>query len=181
MLDGDRVTIGKEASNDVSLADDPTVSRLHAVLERFPTGWSVRDLSSSNGTFVNGDRVWAERPLRTGDEIRIGNVRLAYRDDRDAAPATEAAPAPPTLTPRERDVLVALCRPILGGDVFTEAASIRDIAQELVVSEGAVKQHLANLYDKFAVYDEGRRRVRLANEAIRRGAVTLADLKTTSS
>jgi DNA-binding NarL/FixJ family response regulator len=83
-------------------------------------------------------------------------------------------------TRRERDVLVALCRPVLSADLFTEPASIRQIAEELVVTEAAVKQHLLRLYDKFGVFDSGeRRRVRLANEAVRRGAVTLADLRTT--
>jgi hypothetical protein len=40
-----------------------------------------------------------------------------------------------------------------------------------------VKQHLAHLFDKFAVYGDSGRRTRLANEAIRRGAVRLADLR----
>ena len=78
----------------------------------------------------------------------------------------------PELTRRERDVLVALCRPALEEDVFTEPASVREIADALVVTEAAVKQHLLHLYDKFAIADSGeRRRVRLAKEAIRRGAV----------
>jgi DNA-binding CsgD family transcriptional regulator len=76
---------------------------------------------------------------------------------------------------------VALCRPVLSGDLFTEPASIRELAAGLFVSEAAVKQHLLHLYDKFGLYDDGeRRRVRLANEAIRRGAVSLADLRATA-
>ena len=51
------------------------------------------------------------------------------------------------------------------------------MAHELFVTEAAIKQHLQNLYDKFAIPPEGERRVRLANEAIRRGAVTLAMLR----
>ena len=51
------------------------------------------------------------------------------------------------------------------------------MAGELFVTEAAIKQHLQNLYDKFAIPSEGERRVRLANEAIRRGAVTLAMLR----
>jgi hypothetical protein len=49
--------------------------------------------------------------------------------------------------------------------------------ETLFVTEAAIKQHLQNLYDKFAIPPEGERRVRLANEAIRRGAVTLAILR----
>ena len=83
----------------------------------------------------------------------------------------------PRLTERERDVLVALCRPVLGDAPFTEPASIRRIAEELVVTEAAVKQHLLHLYDKFGLHDEtDSRRVRLANEALARESVSLADL-----
>jgi len=92
--------------------------------------------------------------------------------------ATAATEPPPELTRREREVLVALCRTVLSGDVFTEPASIREIAASLFVTENAVKQHLLRLYDKFAIHGEGeRRRVRLANEAVRRGAVTIASLR----
>jgi DNA-binding NarL/FixJ family response regulator len=51
------------------------------------------------------------------------------------------------------------------------------MARGLYVTEAAVKQHLQNLYDKFAIPAEGDRRVRLANEALRRGVVTLAQLR----
>ena len=62
--------------------------------------------------------------------------------------------------------------------MFTEPASTRSIADAMVNSQAAVKQHLANLYDKFEVGEEqSHRRTRLANEAIRRGAVSLADLR----
>ena len=62
--------------------------------------------------------------------------------------------------------------------MFTEPASTRAIADELVISQAAVKQHLANLYDKFGVAsDDSNRRSRLANDALRRGAVSLAELR----
>jgi hypothetical protein len=178
-LDGERMTIGKADANDVALADDPTASRLHAVLERFPAGWCVNDLGSSNGTWVNGGRIWSPQPLRHGDEIRVGQTRLIFRDLAAGPGApTETEDAPPALTGRERDVLVALCRPLLARDMFTEPASTRTIAEQLVITQAAVKQHLTNLYDKFGVAaDESTRRVRLANDALRRGAVTIADLR----
>lgn len=177
-LDGDRFTIGSHASNDVVLSADRTVSRLHAVLEEFPAGWSLRDMGSRNGTFVNGQKLVGERVLGPGDEVRIGRTRLVVRGSGHGEhTATEAAQPPPELTRRERDVLVALCRPVLSGDVFTEPASIRAVAAELVVSDAAVKQHLLNLYDKFAIYGVDNRRLELANQAIRRGAVSIADLR----
>jgi DNA-binding CsgD family transcriptional regulator len=149
------------------------------VLERYGAGWCVRDLDSRNGTFVNGQRVWRERPLRPGDELRVGAARLVYRSDQPSGgKATQASEPPPALTRREREVLGVLCRTVLAGAAFTEPASIRQIAEVLVVSEAAVKQHLAHLYDKFGIHGGGeRRRVRLANEALRRGAVTITDLR----
>ncbi len=178
-LDNDRVTVGKSGDNGIAIPGDPTVSRLHAVLERFEAGWCVSDLGSSNGTLVNGERIWAQTRLRHGDEVRVGRTRLLFHNSDDVGrTVTEVADDTPTLTPRERDVLVVLCRPLLDRDLFTEPASIKEVAAELVVSEAAVKQHLGNLYAKFGLDDDvTHRRTRLANEAIRRGAVTLADLR----
>ena len=77
-----------------------------------------------------------------------------------------------SITPRERDVLIALCRPLASNEPFPQPASSRAIAAELVVSEAAVKQHLLNLYDKFGVPDgTDNRRLQLASVAIRAGAV----------
>ncbi len=181
-LSGERCAIGKEKTNDIPLVADRSVSRMHAVLERLPAGWCIRDLSSRNGTFVNGERIFGERPLRPGDEIVVGRTRIVYRTGVPAAATkTEAAEPAPELTRREHEVLLALCRPLAAGDVFTEPASIREIAADLVVTEAAVRQHLSRLYGKFSVYgDKDRLRVRLANEALRRGAVSLGDLRNPS-
>jgi DNA-binding CsgD family transcriptional regulator len=178
-LEGGRLTLGADPANDLALPADPTLSRLHASLERYGAGWCVRDLDSRNGTFVNGQRVWRERPLHPGDELRVGETRLVYRSDEPSdGKRTQASEPPPELTRREREVLLALCRTVLGGAAFTEPASIREIADALVVTEAAVKQHLVHLYDKFGIHGGGeRRRVQLANEALRRGAVTIAELR----
>jgi pSer/pThr/pTyr-binding forkhead associated (FHA) protein len=184
-LSGERVTVGKASTNVVALEHDTTVSRLHAVLENFGQAWSVRDLGSRNGTYVNGEKIAADRILRSGDELRIGSSRLVFWKTRDAdegpvGEETEAATSvipPPRLTPRELEVLQLLCRPFVSDDPFPEVASVRRMAGELFVTEAAVKQHLQHLYDKFAIDTDGDRRVRLANEAIRRGAVTRAMLR----
>ena len=182
VLSADRVSIGKAATNDIVIDTDATVSRLHAMLEPTPGGWCIRDLGSRNGTYVNGVRLLTDKALHSGDEIRVGETRLSFRaEGDDNALQTEVAAARPTLTPREFDVLVTLCAPVFTANVFTEPASIRDIAAALVVTEAAVKQHLTNLYEKFGLHTgTERRRVALANEAIRRGVVTLADLRANS-
>jgi DNA-binding CsgD family transcriptional regulator len=188
MLTGQqRVTIGKASTNLVALDHDATVSRLHAVLENLGHAWSIRDLGSRNGTYINGDKISAEKVLRSGDELRVGQSRLVYWEVRESADPSakdetiSVGPAAPRLTPRELEVLVVLCRPLVSDNPFPEPASVRRMASELFVSEAAVKQHLQNLYDKFAIPAEGERRVRLANEAIRRGAVTLSKLRDSGS
>jgi pSer/pThr/pTyr-binding forkhead associated (FHA) protein len=186
-LDDERVTVGKSSTNLVSLDHDSTVSRVHAVLEKLGNAWSVRDVGSRNGTYLNGERIAAERVLRSGDELRIGKSKLVFWEVKGTDEATlgeatvSVAPAQPAphLTRRELEVLVVLCRPLVSGDPFPEAISVKQMAQELFVTEAAVKQHLQNLYDKFGIPPEGERRVRLANEVLRRGAVTLAMLRDT--
>jgi hypothetical protein len=177
-LGPDGITIGLAPTSDVSLPFDRTVSRVHCALELVASRWCVRDLASRNGTFVNGERVWGALPLRAGDEIRVGTVRFVVRIDEGIVPGEETVGAEtgPALTRREREVLTALCGPMFSGDVFREPASTRQIASELVVTEAAVKQHLSRLYDKFGIFDQEGRRARLANEAIRRGAVSTAEI-----
>jgi len=56
------------------------VSRRHAALVRYRGGLHVVDLSSANGTFVNGERLQAETPclLRSGDKLLLGNFNLTF-------------------------------------------------------------------------------------------------------
>ena len=79
--------------------------------------------------------------------------------------------AAPDLTRREVEVLAALCRPALRHEAFVAPATARDVAEELVVTEAAVKQHLLRLYQKFRIPEGGNRRGRLANEVIALGVV----------
>ena len=183
-LTGQRVTLGKLSTSVVSLNQDATVSRVHAVLENFGSAWSIRDLGSRNGTYVNGEKIIAEWVLRSGDELRLGNSRLIFWQATQVNGATaddntesdERVQLRPRLTPRELDVLVALCRPLVSSDPFAQPASIQRMASELFVTEAAIKQHLQNLYEKCGGPTEGGRRVALANDAVRRGAVSRAML-----
>ena len=75
-------------------------------------------------------------------------------------------------------MIVALCRPLKDDEVFTSPASVHEIAGALVVTDAAVKQHLAHLYDKFEIRETGaKRRLALAREAIRLGVISLDELR----
>ena len=74
-LSGDKVTIGRSRDNMMVL-DNPQVSRYHAVIERLGTRQRITDLKSSNGVFVNGNKIEKQGWLKEGDEIRIGPYRL---------------------------------------------------------------------------------------------------------
>jgi hypothetical protein len=177
-LEKDRLTVGRSSDNDLVVADS-AVSRHHAILERFGDTWFVRDLNSSNGTDVNGDRVIGERALRNGDELLVGRSRLVFHDRASDDPSTSKRDPLPRLTPKEHEVLVELCKPVLSGGAFRSPSTVREIAEHMFVGEAAVKAHLGRLFDKFGIYGEGRdRRRELANRAIETGAVTARDLRT---
>ena len=80
------IAIGSDPNNDLVI-DEPTVSRRHAELSQRSGVFQIRDLGSTNGTFVNGARVEAPAPIEAGDEIRLGGVRLYVRRDTTARPA----------------------------------------------------------------------------------------------
>lgn len=75
------IQIGRDPSNDVIL-DNPQVSRFHAQLERIGKRHRVRDLRSSNGTFVNDQRIAGETWLKPEDTVRIGPYRFIIGEDR---------------------------------------------------------------------------------------------------
>ena len=178
VLEGERVVIGKSTDADVVIDFDTTVSRRHAVLERVGESWAIRDLGSTNGTSINGERVFGDRALRDGDEIILGRTRVIYQAQQGAPEtSTEAVASAPAVTRREKDVLIELCRPLLSGSAFTPPATVRDIADRLFVTESDVKGHLGRLYDKFQIDASGERRVHLANAALQTGAVSFSDLR----
>jgi FhaA, N-terminal domain/FHA domain len=81
VLRGDRSVIGRLSSCDICLSD-ANASREHAAFEREGNGWAIRDLGSTNGTIVNGQRVPRQR-LKDGDLIVIGVTELVYHEPRD--------------------------------------------------------------------------------------------------
>ena len=184
----DELTVGRDVGLPSSAAHlatrgDPTVSRLHAVLTRRTPGWSIQEAGATNGVFVNGTRLatGSVQLLSNGDEIRLGECTSmtfhTLTDVPELRTVTARARPVPDLTPGERRVLLALCAPVLDGDAFTSPSTVALIADELVVTESAVKQQLGRLYQKFEIDEGPDRRARLANAALLCGAVGAADLR----
>jgi len=169
----DVTTVGRGRGVDVRL-DEPSVSRLHAeIIRRGPYVYVVDMGLSRNGTRVNG-RPIARRVLEDGDVVSFGTARCRLggipREEVDPDVELRRAVAP-ELTRREVDVLTSLCRPALSDEAFVAPATAREIANDLVVTEAAVKQHLLRLYQKFRIPEGANRRTRLANEVIAMGLV----------
>ena len=77
LLDTNVTAVGRHPDADIFL-DDVTVSRRHAQFLRSGSRFSVRDLGSLNGTFVNGERIGDELALSDSDEVQIGKFRLTF-------------------------------------------------------------------------------------------------------
>lgn len=72
-------TVGRSPENALVL-DDSFTSSGHAELVREADGWSVRDLSSTNGTYVNDQQIYGPTPVESGDTLRFGNVVVEFND-----------------------------------------------------------------------------------------------------
>jgi pSer/pThr/pTyr-binding forkhead associated (FHA) protein len=106
--------IGRADYNDLVLPD-PSVSTTHAKLQRREGVWVLVDLESTNGTFVDGDRITGDSPLAPGGLVRFGDVQLVFEPTDDAVgaakgggtqvmagfktPTTGAPPATPATAP----------------------------------------------------------------------------------
>jgi hypothetical protein len=70
--------VGRNPHNEVKL-DDDTVSGSHATLTRRTSGWVLLDHGSTNGTYVDGERITGERQLAGVAELRFGGVKMLFR------------------------------------------------------------------------------------------------------
>ncbi|HEX2084269.1 MAG TPA: FHA domain-containing protein [Solirubrobacteraceae bacterium] len=172
-----RVTIGRGPANDISLSWDTEVSRVHAELERLGGEWTlVDDGLSRNGTWVNGNRVGGRHRLRDGDVVQVGQTLFAFRlpsaGDSRPTRAAGAASAAPALTPAQRRVLEALCRPYKESEFATPATN-QAIAEELFLSVDAVKAHLRALFTAFGIEElpQNQKRSYLAMRVMQLGLV----------
>ena len=88
--EGDKLTIGRAAVNDIQLKESH-ISRQHAVLTCGREDFTIDDLGSANGTFINGVQVYGENPLAIGDEIHLFVSVLKLIPAHESLPADAAA------------------------------------------------------------------------------------------
>jgi pSer/pThr/pTyr-binding forkhead associated (FHA) protein len=74
-----QLTVGRDAGNDIVI-EHRLASRRHARFEKAEVGFYIHDLDSTNGTFVNGQRISGAHLLRNNDEVWIGDTVIVFRD-----------------------------------------------------------------------------------------------------
>lgn len=157
-LEGDEVTIGRGSKNNIVIRDNE-VSRNHCRLVRLAGNYEVHDLNSSNGTFVNGQRVATPWLLQTGVLIELGDtITLEYGD----APAMNGHAILERIAPVENGARYSL-RVINGpsiGTVYTlegnKTQSVgRDISNDIVIQDPEVsRRHLCLRYENGCYHAE---------------------------
>ena len=117
-LDDPVIRIGRDPEMDIVL-DDLSVSRRQAEVRKEGSSWKIRDLHSSNGTFLNGGRLTEVKALTSGDEISFGRFSVFF-DHVPAEPVSVEPPPPPGRARADGTV-------VLGAD---EAAKLKQIVLE---------------------------------------------------
>jgi pSer/pThr/pTyr-binding forkhead associated (FHA) protein len=175
--------VGRGEAATLRLDWDEEVSALHAQIEVVGDECTLLDDGlSRNGSFVGEERVHGRRRLRDGDTLRFGRTTVLYRRPSEDAPEATAiaseVPAAATISPGQRRVLLALCRPFKDGSAFATAPTNQAIAAELHLSVDAVKTHMRALFERLEVEDlpQNRKRVALIERALQRGVVSRREL-----
>jgi pSer/pThr/pTyr-binding forkhead associated (FHA) protein len=118
-----RAVVGRDADCDIALSS-LSASRKHASLEQTASGWVLKDLSSVNGTFVNGKRV-TETLLSSGDALRFGEVKAAFEiSDRKSVSGNSNLLQTLSLPPTRRARPVAAVVATFAGILLLVAATI---------------------------------------------------------
>lgn len=151
VLEQDDCVLGRRDSSDLVLAD-PHVSLAHARVKRRQGAVLLEDLGSTNGTYVNGERLTTSRALRHGDEVVFGTVETRFEDRGSQLSREESTEAMevaqpiideerPVLSPRQAEVLRYL----------KQGLTNPQIAEKLGVTERTVKAHCQEVYDRLGV------------------------------
>ena len=157
-VESSETSIGRDPSSDIRL-DGELVSRRHAVLIKTESGCLVRDLSSRNGTRLNGSRILADEPLCDRCELRIGDYRIqvcsslgrTYEtigendDSTRSGPNGTSGPGFSRLTPAQRRVY----------DLLLEGFIEKEVAARLKISVHTVHDHVKAIYRTLSVSTRG--------------------------
>ncbi len=177
------LSIGRSDSASISFGWDPETSSIHAMIETIGEHCAlVDDGLSTNGSFVNGERVQGRRLLHNGDVIRIGTTPILFHSptttEAEATIVSGDALSAAGVTPAQRRVLISLCRPYKDARAFAVPATNPQIAAELHLSVDAVKTHLRALFEKFGLESAPRsaKRVALVERALQSGLISDRDL-----
>ena len=138
-IDGAALLLGRNDDNDVVL-DSPRVSRYHARIAWNGAVYSIEDVGSRNGTWLNGVRVEGSTALRHSDLIQIGDLTLVFEIQGKETMKMDAGrgQSPDGLSAREAEILACIAR----------GKTNADVADELVLSVRTVERHLTNIYAK---------------------------------
>jgi DNA-binding CsgD family transcriptional regulator len=175
--------VGRSEAADVRLEWDEEVSALHAQIAVVRGECTlVDDGLSRNGSYVDEERVHGRRLLRDGDALRFGRTTVVFRRPGDSVPdptvvAAEGSAAA-SISPAQRKVLLALCRPYKDGGSFATPATNQEIGAELHLGVDAVKTHMRALFEKLGVGDlpQNQKRVALVERALQTGVVKRREL-----
>jgi len=126
----DKTTVGRVEDNSFQLAE-PSVSSHHCELVLQGDDVLVRDLNSTNGTFINGEKV-TETLLKPGQTLRLGQIELRLDDGTPlpapSAPAPASAPAAPSTTKSRQDQTLVVPRGISLNDLAEPKSATFDTA-----------------------------------------------------
>lgn len=157
-LAGSTLSIGRNADCGIPLDGDPTISRVHALLEAIDGGWCLSDLGSLGGTYLNDDKVTERRAVRDRDVIRVGPWRFLFREPDD--PGTTITDPESKfdygaeLTEKEEEVV----------RLVAEGLSAKQIAEELFLAVSTVNGYREKIKiktgcaSKVEVFELARRR-----------------------
>ncbi len=175
--------VGRGEAAGLRIDWDEEVSALHAQIEVVAGECTLLDDGlSRNGSFVGAERVNGRKHLRDGDTLRFGRTTVLFRRPGESAPeATVVASemlAAAAISPGQRRILLALCRPFKDGSAFATPPTNQAIAEELHLSVDAVKTHMRALFEKLELEDlpQNRKRVALVERALQSGVVAPRDL-----
>jgi adenylate cyclase len=137
---GPMTTLGRSPNATIQIAD-PEVSRQHTEIEADGEDYVVRDLGSSNGTYLNGRRLYGPATLEDGDELAIGGAKLVFRLESHRPQVLRTA--------EKRAPVLASCAQ---EDAFAPADEIDDVAT------------LRRDYDRLRIAHEFKKAIRLERD-----------------